>query len=161
MWPASLADARSAARPTPPPKSRYTIPGDNDIVPAAANYGVVSISGDDRATAGAPAQIQIVVAVAGNHCEVSCDDERMPIDQRITTGIPATRSGPVVDDIDGPFGVDGLVKSVAAEDLHLHAEWQVRVRKIRKLEERIVDSVEGRVNRQLVCERHHAGGVDR
>src|SRR2546422_5246616 len=110
------------------------IPGDNDITPAAARYDVVAVARDQRVIARAPPQIHTVVAVPRHNLEVSIVEEKsgstpVDLDHRIT----ASRSGPVVDDIDGPFRVDGLVKSVAAEDLHLHAEWQVRVREIRKL----------------------------
>src|SRR5207253_2786984 len=102
----------------------------------ANTYDVVAIARDERVIAGAIPQIQIVVVISRHNLEVSIVEEKsgstpVDLDHRIT----ASRSGPVVGDIDGPIGVDGLVKSVAAEDLHLHAEWQVRVRKIRKLRE--------------------------
>src|SRR2546428_14169687 len=118
MYPASLADAGSAARRTPPPKSRYTIPGDNDIAPAAARYDVVAIARDQRVIAGDPPQIHTVVAVPRHNLEVSIVEEksgRMPVD--LDHRITASRSGPVVDDTDGSFGADGLGIRGAAPDL--------------------------------------------
>jgi len=40
--PDPVADTGSAARRTPPPKSRYTIPGDNDTASPAANQHIVA-----------------------------------------------------------------------------------------------------------------------
>src|SRR2546427_236796 len=107
-----------------------------------------------------PMEAPSVVPTPRHNLEVSIVEEKsgstpVDLDHRIT----ASRSGPVVDDIDGPFGVNGLVKPVAAEDLHLHAEWQVRVREIRELEERIGEHIESCADGQQVRGRHPEGRV--